>query len=51
MGNNQQTKIHNQRRTEALYPTIGTFIQQPKSQAGRTHDETEAYQLEAHDVN
>ena len=36
---------------EARFPTIGTFNQQPISQAGRTHDETGAYRLEAHEDN
>ena len=38
------------REFEAMFPTTITFIQQPKSQAGRTHDETGAYQLEAQKV-
>ena len=38
------------RESEAMFPTTGTFIQQPKPQAGRTHNETGAYQLEAHEV-
>ena len=43
-------KIITMKESEAMFPTTGTFIQQPKSQAGRTHDETGAYQLEAHKV-
>ena len=34
-----------------MFPTTGTFIQQPKSQAGKTHDDTRAYYLEAQAVN
>ena len=50
MGNNQQTKIITNKDSEAMFPTTRTFIQQPKPQAGRTHDEIGAYQLEAHKV-
>ena len=50
MGNNKQTNILTNKESEAMFPTIRTFIQQPKPQARRTHDKTGAYQLEAHEV-
>ena len=48
---NNKVNILTNGESEAIFPTTGTFIQQPKSQARRTHDETGAYQLEAHEVN
>ena len=45
---NNKLNILTYGESEAIFPTTGTFIQQPKLQAGRTHDETGAYQLEAH---
>ena len=37
--------------SKAILPTTGTFNQETISQAGRTHDETGAYRLEAHEFN
>ena len=47
---NKKINIITNGEFEAMIPTTGTFIQQPKPQAARTHDETEVYKLEAHEV-
>ena len=48
---NNKLNILTNGQSEAILSTTGTFIQQPISQVGRTHDETGAYQLESHEVN
>ena len=47
---NNKLMIITNRDFESMFPTIGNFIQQPKQHAGKTHDDTGAYQLEAHEV-
>ena len=40
---NNKLNILTNREFETIFPTTGTFIQQPISQAEKTHDETGAY--------